>query len=152
MVQSVGVLIGSPWFIAGMLPLSLGLGFYMASVVTFGQLPEEEPSFLAFVQRTGEIWARAVKDDPVSPKYEPGPVAEFLRRYACEIVEHASVAIYLGLPEDVLTPEISVHEVIEGGTQVPFIQNGSVVDGVTSIVGGRKVNRKFVDSDGASDS
>jgi hypothetical protein len=30
--------------------------------VTFGQLPEEEAAFLAFVQRTGDIWARAVAE------------------------------------------------------------------------------------------
>ena len=126
-----------------------GLGFLMASVVTFGQFPEEEPGFLAFVQKTGEIWARATKDDPLSPKYEPGPVAEFLRRYACEIVEYATVSIYLGLREDVLSPEINVHEVIEGGTQVPFIQNGSGVEGVFSIVGGSKVNRSFINSMGS---
>ena len=30
--------------------------------VTFGQLPEEEAAFLAFVQKTGDIWARAVAE------------------------------------------------------------------------------------------
>jgi hypothetical protein len=117
----------------------------MASVVTFGQLPEEEPDFLAFVQKTGDVWARAVRDDAESPKYEPLPVAEFLMRFAREVEAYCTVAVYLGLRDDVLHPEICIHEVTEGGTQVPFIQNGSVVPGVHTIVGGTKVKRKFID-------
>ena len=30
----------------------------MASVVTFGQLPDEEPSFLAYLLKSGDVWAR----------------------------------------------------------------------------------------------
>jgi hypothetical protein len=57
----------------------------MASVVTFGQLPEEETDFLAFVQKTGDVWARAVRDEAESPRFEPLPVAEFLARFAAEV-------------------------------------------------------------------
>jgi hypothetical protein len=117
----------------------------MASVVTFGQLPEEEKDFLAYVQKTGDVWARAVRDDAESPKYEPLPVAEFLTRFAAEIKAYSAVAVYLGFRDDVLHPEICIHEVIEGGTQVPFIQNGSLLPGVHTIVGGTKVKRKFID-------
>ena len=52
----------------------------MASVHTFGQLPEEEPLFLDYLASTGDIWARAVEDDAREPRFEPGPVAEFLDR------------------------------------------------------------------------
>jgi hypothetical protein len=116
----------------------------MASVVTFGQLPEEESNFLAFVQKTGDVWARAVRDRAESPKFEPLPVAEFLARFAAEVAAYSSVDVYLGMRDDVLHPEICVHEVTEGGTQIPFAQNGNVVPGVHTIVGGTKVDRKFI--------
>jgi hypothetical protein len=117
----------------------------MASVVTFGQLPEEEPDFLAYVQKTGDVWARAVRDEAESPKCEPRPVAEFLARFAEEVKAYSCVDVYLGFRDDVLHPEISIHELTEGGTHVPFIQNGSVVPGVHTIVGGTKVMRRFID-------
>lgn len=117
----------------------------MASVVTFGQLPEEEAAFLAYLEKTGEIWARAVRDDPASPAWAPQPVADFLKRYAGEIAAYSSVAVYLGLQDDLLHPEICIHEVTVGGMEVPFVQNGSVVEGVHTIVGGTKVKRAFID-------
>ncbi len=117
--------------------------------VTFGQLPEEEAAFLTYLQTTGEVWARAVCDDPIAPKYEPLPVADFLTRYAGEIVAYFSVDVYLGTRDDILHPEVSIQEVIEGGTTVPFHQYGKVVEGVHSIVGGTKVPKKFVDPRGS---
>jgi len=119
------------------------------SGVTFAQLPDEEADFLAYVQKTGDIWARAVRDDALSPKYPPGPVVDFLSQFAPDIKEYSSVDVYLGLPDDVLHPEISVHEVTEGGTKVPLAQNGSVVEGVHTIVGGAKVQRAFIDARGS---
>src|SRR6266852_526842 len=127
---------------------SKGLGFLMAGV-TFGQLPEEEADFLAYLEKTGGVWARAVSDDPLSPKYEPLPVTEFLSRYANEIVAYCSVAVYVGLRDDIFHPEIYVGEVIEGGTQIPFVQAGQVVEGVHTIVGGTKVQRNFIHSMGS---
>jgi hypothetical protein len=117
--------------------------------VTFAQLPEEEPAFLAFVQKSGDVWARAVRDNAESPKFEPLPLGEFLARFAADIRAYSSVDVYLGLRDDVLYPELWFQEVTEGGTQVPFIQNGSVVPGVHTIVGGTKVNRKFIDPRGS---
>jgi hypothetical protein len=116
----------------------------MASGVTFGQLPAEEGAFLAYLQSTGDVWARAVWDDPVSPKYEPSPVAEFLAHHAREIAKYDSVDIYIGFREDVCHPETCFYEVTEGGTSVPLIQDGRVVDGVQTIVGGTKVQREFL--------
>ena len=121
-------------------------GDFMASVVTFGQLPAEEAAFLEYLSKTGDIWARAVRDDPLAPKYEPLPVTDFLERYAVQIVAYCSVDIYLGFRDDIFVPALSVQEVLKGGTEVPFTQDGKVVEGVHTIVGGTKVERTFVDS------
>jgi len=117
--------------------------------LTFGQLPEEEPDFLAFVQRSGNVWARAVRDEAESPKFDPLPLAEFMARFAVDVRVYSSVDVYLGFREDVLHPELCIQEVTEGGTQVPFIQNGIVVPGVHTIVGGTKVKRNFIDPRGS---
>ena len=117
----------------------------MGSGVTFGQLPDEVPSFIAYLQKTGDVWARAVKDDPLHPNYPPLPVSEFLQRYADQIVDHHCVDVYLAFREDIFHPVIARQEVIEGGTLVPFIQSGKVVQGVHSIVEGTKVERNFID-------
>src|SRR5579871_4240776 len=114
----------------------------MASVVRFGQLPDEEAAFLAYLQKTGDVWARAVSDDPHHPKYEPLPVAEFLHRFADQIVAYSTVAVYLAFRDDIGKPAIFTHEVTEGGTLVPFVQFGKVVPGAHSIVGGTKVLRE----------
>jgi hypothetical protein len=113
--------------------------------VTFGQLPDEEPAFLAYLQKSGDVWARAVADSPVSPKHEPLPVAEFLARFASEILEYHVVDTYLGFREDVLHPVLTEIEVVEGGTSVPRVESGNVVPGVSTIVGGTKVRRPFID-------
>jgi hypothetical protein len=117
--------------------------------VTFGQLPEEEAAFLAYLQTTGEVWARAVRDDPMVPKFEPLPVVDFLKRHAGEIVAYSSVDVYLGTRDDILHPEVSIQEVIEGGTAVPFQQDSKIVEGVRTIVGGTKVLKKFIDPRGS---
>lgn len=116
----------------------------MPSVVTFAQLPEEEASLIAYLQKTGDVWARAVNDDPRKPKYEPLPVAEFLDRFAGQIAAYFSVAVYLAFKEDIGKPAISSHEVVEGGTPVPFVQAGKVIEGVHEIVGGTKVVRESI--------
>jgi hypothetical protein len=117
--------------------------------VTFGQLPEEEAEFLAYVRKTGDIWARAVRDDAVSPKYKPKPVSEFLQDHAAEIRAYSSVDVYLGLHDDVLNPAITIQEIIEGGTKVPVVENGNIVEGHYTIVGGTKVKREFIDPGGS---
>jgi hypothetical protein len=121
----------------------------MPSVVSFVQLPDEEAVFIAYLQKTGDVWARAVNDDPRSPIYEPLPVAEFLDRFAIQIVAYDVVAVYLAFREDIGMPAISSHEVIEGGTLVPFVQSGKVVEGVHTIVGGTKVKRDWIDPMGS---
>jgi hypothetical protein len=124
----------------------------MPSVVTFAQLPDEEPALIAYLQKTGDVWARAVDDDPHKPSYEPLPVAEFLDRFADQIAAYDAegVAVYLGLRDDIKKPAISSHEVTECGTLVPFVQFGKVVEGVHTIVGGTKVMRKAIDPMGSS--
>jgi hypothetical protein len=57
----------------------------MGPVVTFYQLPEEEPAFLAYFQKSGDIWARAIDDRPKTQRFKPAPVAEFLDRFADKI-------------------------------------------------------------------
>jgi hypothetical protein len=117
----------------------------MASVVTFAQLPEEEPAFLAYVQKSGDVWARALRDDPHNPEHQPLPVVDFLQRYAALIVEYQAVSVYLGLRADVLQPVLGSFEVIEGGTPAPFVQSGRVVPGVHTIEGGTAVRRPCID-------
>jgi hypothetical protein len=121
----------------------------MPSVVTFAQLPDEEATFLAYLEKTGDVWARAVNDDPHSPRYEPSPVADFLNRFAAEIAGYHEVAVYLGMREDVKQPAIISHETTEGGTLVPFTQFGKIVEGVHTIVGGTKVIRESIDPMGS---
>lgn len=118
----------------------------MAAVISFGQLPEEEAAFVTYLQKTGDVWARAVNDDPIAPMHMPLPVADFLKQHASEILAYHSVSLYLGFRNEVFHPAISIHEVIEGGNLVPFLQGGQVVEGVQTIVGGTKVKRKFIDS------
>jgi hypothetical protein len=121
----------------------------MPSVVTFAQLPEEEAAFLAYLRKTGDVWARAVNDDPHHPKHEPLPVAEFLDRFADSIVAFHVVHVYLAFRDDIKRPAVSVHEITEGGTLVPFVQSGKVVEGVHTIVGGTKVIRASIDPMGS---
>jgi hypothetical protein len=121
----------------------------MPSVLTFAQLPDEEAAFMAYLQKTGDVWARAVNDDPRNPKYEPLPVAQFLERFADQIVAYDVVAVYLAFREDIEKPGIFSHEVTEGGALIPFVQSGNVVEGVHTIVGGTKVKRDWIDPMGS---
>jgi hypothetical protein len=84
----------------------------MPTVVTFAQLPHEEAAFIAYLQKTGDIWARAVNDDPRKPKYEPLPVAEFLARFADQIVAYDVVAVYLAFREDIGKPAIPLTKLL----------------------------------------
>jgi hypothetical protein len=72
-----------------------------ASVVTFAQLPDEEPAFLAFLAKTGDVWARAVADDAA---YDPAPVAEFIHAHAERLTSNGTMDVYLGFRPDVLDP------------------------------------------------
>ncbi len=117
----------------------------MASVLSFGQLPEEETEFLAYLRKLGDDWARAVSDDVETPRYEPLPVAEFLARFAGQLQAYSIVPIYIGLREDILNPESAEHEHLEGGTRVPIITGGEGEPSVHRIVGGTKVKRKRID-------
>ena len=116
----------------------------MASVVTFGQLPDEEDAFLTYLRNSGDVWARAVRDVPYEPVHAPLPLHDFLVRFANELVEYGSVSVYLGFRDDILQPAVSAHEITEGGTFVPFLRAGQVVEGVQTIVGGTKVMRDFI--------
>jgi hypothetical protein len=117
----------------------------MASVVTFAQLPHEEKAFLDYLQKTGEIWARAVDDNPRNPTWAPLPVTEFLGRFADQIVRYSVITVYLGFRDDILRPVVSVREDTEGGTLIPFVQHGEVVEGAYSIIGGTKILRDCID-------
>jgi hypothetical protein len=66
-------------------------------------------------------------------------VAEFLEAHAGAIVMYSCVRVYLGSERDVTCPVVREVERIEGGEQVPFVQGGKVLPGVTQIVGGTKV-------------
>jgi len=75
-----------------------------ASVVTFAQLPEEEAAFLAYLAKTGDVWARAVADDPTNPAHHPAPVADFMEAHARKLANNGTVNVYLGFRPDVLRP------------------------------------------------
>lgn len=117
----------------------------MASVVTFAQLPDEVPEFLGYLEKTGDIWARAQNDDPLQPKYAPSPASAFLAHFGAQIATRHVISIYLGFREEVLNPALYSHETIEGGKRVPFVQNGTAVSNAYSIVGGTKKQRIVVD-------
>jgi hypothetical protein len=75
--------------------------------VSFAQLPEEEADFLAYLAKTGELWARAVNDDPTQPSYKPPAVAEFLASNAGQTAGNGVVDVYIGFMPDVLNPVLS---------------------------------------------
>jgi hypothetical protein len=81
-----------------------------ASVVTFAQLPEEEGAFLAYLATTGDVWARAVADDPTSPTYAPSPVGDFMQAHAEELTNNGTANVYLGFRRDLLRPIVSKAE------------------------------------------
>ena len=72
------------------------------------------------------------------------PAAEFTAKYGEQIVQYHAMDLLLGLREDVLHPVVHYFEKIEGGTREPFIQDGKVVKGVATIVGGTKVQARNV--------
>jgi hypothetical protein len=75
-----------------------------ASVVTFAQLPEEEGALLAYLTKTGDVWARAVADDPTSPTYAPASVGDFMGAHSDKLANNGTVNVYLGFRPDVLRP------------------------------------------------
>lgn len=98
------------------------------SCVTFGQLPEEEAEFLAYLQMTGDVWARASHDHPVNPQWEPRPVEEFVARFGKEIEQYTSMCLWIGFREDVLHPVIHLVDDWEGGTLEPVYNADGTVD------------------------
>ncbi|MGL4550358.1 MAG: hypothetical protein ACRC33_04160 [Gemmataceae bacterium] len=72
-----------------------------ASVVTFASLPDEEAAFLAFLAKTGDVWARAVADETAS---DPAPVADFIAAHAERLTHNGTMDVYLGFRPDVLAP------------------------------------------------
>ncbi len=119
------------------------------SGVNIAMLPEEQPAFLEYLATTGDIWACSVGDDPHKFKYEPGPVPEFLKRFASKIIEYGAVQVYLGHRDAVLRPKAKtlIHRV--GGRKVPLVQDGKVVPRHYQLVGSRAVERTIIES-GAS--
>jgi hypothetical protein len=83
-----------------------------ASVVAFAQFPDDESAFLAYLARTGDVWARAEK---VTPDCEPAPVAEFVPAHAARLTRNGTWDVYLGFRADVLAPALG-----EDGTVDPF--------------------------------
>jgi hypothetical protein len=72
-----------------------------SSVVTFAQLPEEEPVFLQYLAKTGDVWARPLADQPMC---EPAPAADFLAAHATTLARNGGVDVYLGCRAEVLAP------------------------------------------------
>jgi hypothetical protein len=71
------------------------------SVLTFARFPDEESDFLHYLAKSGEVWARTMKDRPTC---KPAPAAEFVPAHAAELTGNAKVNVYLGLRADVLAP------------------------------------------------
>lgn len=112
--------------------------------VHYARLPDEEPEFLDYLNKTGDIWARARADDPVNPAWPPAPIGEFLANFAAEIEQYAVVKIFFGMKDDVLHPVVRDYEATEGGELEPAYRNGEILPGVHKIVGGEKVIRQTV--------
>lgn len=115
--------------------------------ITFARLPDEEPEWLDYLTKTGEVWARAVRDHVHNPAHEPLPVDEFVKRFADQVMQYGVVDLYLGRRENILQPKLRSHEVTEGGTLIPVYQDGRLVEGVQQIVGGTKVTRDYIVQD-----
>jgi hypothetical protein len=116
------------------------------SVVTFAHMPEEGAEFLAYLGKTGDIWARTSGDDPVTPKFEPLPLQEFVARFGDDDAMQTRVDLLIGFREDILHPVIYYCNRIEGGTEVPIIREDGTEDPcVRKIVGGVTVQRPVVD-------
>lgn len=117
--------------------------------VTFAQLPDEVPAFLAWLLQTGDVWARPVRE-PFQSAYAPLPVIEAFEQYGAKTVQYSEIAFYLGFKADVLQPRLTTYEVTEGGIEVPFVQDGKIVPGAHSIVGGTKVQRIGIHGTGSA--
>ncbi len=85
------------------------------AVVTFAQLPDEAGAFLAYLAKTGDVWARAEGDAPADPAHAPAPAAEFLAAHAAALARAGGVRVYLGPRPDVLAPPVST---VSGGPHV----------------------------------
>lgn len=91
----------------------------MAAVVTYAQLPDEEPAFLNYLQKTGDVWARAVGDRLPNIRFAPLPAAEFLEHFADEIRDFNMISIYIGMRPDIVDPVITKRPDIYDGE--PFV-------------------------------
>jgi hypothetical protein len=100
------------------------------SVVTFAQMPEEGPEFLAYLEKTGDIWARAFKDDAVTPRFEPLPLGEFVARFGDHAEMQPRFKVLIDFREDILHPVIYTFDDTESGTLAPVIQEDGTEDPV----------------------
>ena len=116
----------------------------MANVHTFAWLPDEHEEFVEYLGRSPDVWARPDGGDPENPVLRPAPVAEYFARSRDLGERDAAVGVYLGSRAAVLAPPLSDAERVEGGTHVPFVQDGRVNPGVSTIVGGTKVRFRTV--------
>lgn len=81
----------------------------------FARLPDEEPAFLAYLAKSGDVWARATRDDMRTPRFAPAPIIEFIRDFSTVLTDEArnenphaaTVDLYIGLRADVMNPVAS---------------------------------------------
>ena len=74
-----------------------------SSVVTFAQLPEDEAAFLAYLAKSGDIWARSVADTSVC---DPAPVAQFIAANHAALKDNGVMNMYIGFRPDVVDPAV----------------------------------------------
>ncbi len=117
----------------------------MPTVNTFFWLPDEHEEFVQYLAGSPDIWARLGGLDADAAVVPPSPVAEYFVRLREAGDRALGGAIYLGSREVVLNPPIKDAERTEGGTHVPFLQDGKPVPGVSTIVGGMKVKFRAID-------
>lgn len=117
----------------------------MPTVHTFFWLPDEHEEFVQYVADSADIWARFGGVDPDPVVVPPAPISKYFALLRKVGDRGAGDAAYLGARGVVLNPPMMDAERIEGGTHVPFVQNGKPVPGVSTIAGGTKVKFSTID-------
>jgi hypothetical protein len=117
----------------------------MPTVHTFFWLPDEHEEFVQHLATSPDIWATFGGLDPDPVVVQPAPVAEYFARLREAGDRAPGGAVYLGSRAAVLHPPTKDAQRTEGGTHVPFLQDGKPVPGVSTIVGGTKVKFRTID-------
>jgi hypothetical protein len=111
-------------------------------------LPQEHAELWDYLATTGAVWARALADGGRECRYEPGPPAQFLKRFAKQIQAYDCVDFYLGFKDAILKPRFETVTMTVGGKEVVQSKPG-VWPQIATIVGAKKVREVRLDPAGS---